>query len=124
MGYPTSQDVASVALGIPIVRQTSFLFERAIQLINTNEGIERVLALLTQADAIEQEMVCARKTLLVDSVGNIHLRTLAIDQLEHEYNRWVDRLADTLGCPRYQYSVRSTARPFNTRRVGSVPVRR
>lgn len=115
LGYLNTSFAASITMGIPRPVQTLFLVEDAMQLI-IPQAVPRVLCLLDTLDSIETQMRKAMGTLGVESAGELTLHPLrsqgklVTDSLEREYVRWADRLADTLGVPKYPFATRFARR--------------
>lgn len=118
MGYLGVQPAASIQFGIPRPIQTVFLLETAMNnIIAEHEGIVRDL--INKLDVTEERIFQSQMRLAAIQLGEIKLRDDEPGQLEGEYTRWAQRLADTLGCPLYAYAQR-----FKTGVVaGSIPVR-
>jgi hypothetical protein len=118
MGYLGVQVAASISFGIPVPQTTIFLLEDAMnRLITTSEG--RVRDLLARLDSTEERLFQSQERLAAKSLGEIELRDDEPGQLENEYIRWANRLADVMGCPLYAYSSR-----FKQGTVaGNIPVR-
>lgn len=93
-------------------------------LIASQLGVDRIVCLLDTLDSLESQLVKATKTLGVESLGELTLHPLRgrglllTDSLEAEYVRWANRLADTLGCPKYPFAARFQRRGPGT----NVPV--
>jgi hypothetical protein len=112
MGYMETSQGASLSFGMARPVQTMFLLDQAMLLLQDQNAVNRVKCLLDTLDGIEEQMRRALKTLGVESLGSIKMRSGVAGQtftdiLEREYTRWAGRLADVLGAPRYGYSVRS-----------------
>lgn len=123
LGYPGVDQLGSIQLGIPTVRQTSFILQTALDRI-LEESIPRVREILDVMDRIEDELVKSTKYLAAMRVGNLELRPTKAgeshpDALEREYCRWGFRLGDVFGVPPYHLSLRY--QKFG--RSGNVPVR-
>jgi hypothetical protein len=105
LGYLNVSPAASISFGIPRPLQTVFLVETAMSnLIEDAVGIVRNIVSIM--DRIEAKLVEAQDRLAAIKLGEITLREQEGDQLDHEYKRWGQRLADTLGVPLYAYSSR------------------
>lgn len=126
LGYPVTTQLATLQAGAPVALPTLFLVEQQMDALDT-DGLVIVRAAVTQLDAIDNELVCARKQLAVDAVGEITMaggaagggggHPTVTDRLEGEYRRWAQRLADALGVPLYAYSTRHavSARGINVK---------
>ena len=123
LGYPcTGPSAPSIQLGIAKPQMTSFMVEQAMDLLSDDACI-LVRELLCKLNATEQRMFAKQNELSVASVGGVTLRGAKRDEritdmLEREYQRWMDRLADMLGSPKYPYSTK-----VRSGRRGNVPVR-
>ena len=121
MGYLASSSAASIQFGLPRPLQTLFILEDAISLITNPHAQDRVRNILSCLDQIEGKLKSAQCTLMAEKLGQLVLHPgrdkglFATDLLEREYVRWVNRLADILGAPKYVYSER-----FRRRGPGSV----
>lgn len=118
LGYPASSaSNASMSVGLPAYRETSFLIENAMNAV-AEHALPTVRSLLTTLEGLEQQLLKATCVLPVDAVGTIRLAGsasttaragnggLATDRLDAEVNRWRGRLADVLGVPLYHFSSR------------------
>ena len=123
LGFPEVDPASSYQLGIPTSRPTAFLVEHALGYV-MEVAVPRVRNILQILDNTEQAMVCAQDYLAAEQVGDLRLRSAVAGQthtdlLEREYVRWVERLADVLGCPMYPYASRFRHRGGG----GNIPVR-
>ena len=105
-GYTNATIRSSLSFGQPLPRETMFLITRTIEEWDNQEGLPRILQHVATLDKIECLMVEALDRLSTVRVGNVEIRQDETTQLENEYNRWANRLADTLGVPFYAYSER------------------
>lgn len=119
LGYLEVQGAASIQFGIPRPLQTVFLLEDAMNNIIAN-AISRVQRILTVLDGIENKLIESQDRLAAKRLDSLELRENEPDQLEREYVRWGNRLADILGVPIYAYSTRYRAAG---NAAGSIPVR-
>jgi len=125
LGYLETSFAASIQLGLPRPLQTVFLLEQSMELLSNQYAIDRCLRILDVLDKIECQLQEATEYLVADTLGNMSLHPLkskgllVTDNLEREYVRWANRLADMLGTPLYPFSDRFMRRGPGT----SVPVR-
>lgn len=120
LGYPcTGPSAPSIQLGIAKPQMTLFMVEQAMDLLS-DEACTLVRELLCKLNVTEQRMFAKQGELSVAAVNGITLRTSKAgeritDMLENEYRRWMDRLADSLGAPKYPYSNKVNRRGGNVR---------
>jgi len=120
MGFLGVQLAASISFGIPRPIQTVFLIETAMNnLIEDAVGIVRDL--IARLDETENQMFEAQVRLQATKLGELELREDEVEKLEKSYVIWADRLADTLGVPKYPYS--SKFQRAGGMAAGSIPVR-
>lgn len=110
LGYLASGFAASMQFGIPRPYQTVFMVETAMMLLVEPYAINRVRGILLQLERIEEKLKCSIEQMGVEVVGNIRMRKSYPDDLEREYQRWSDRLADIFGVPKYAFSNRTEKR--------------
>lgn len=120
LGYLGTAPAASIQLGIPRPLQTVFLVEDALNSL-TSESEDRVRRILRIMDGVECKLCEAQDRLAAKQLDALQLRDNEPDQLEREYVRWGQRLADVLGVPLYPYSNRY--RNAGGTAAGSIPVR-
>ena len=120
LGYLGVQPAASIQLGIPRPLQTVFLVESALSNV-IEEAFPRVRKILRIMDDVECKLCEAQDRLAAKRLDALELRDNEPDQLEREYTRWGQRLADVLGVPLYPYS--SRYRNIGGVASGSIPVR-
>jgi hypothetical protein len=122
LGYPGTTDAASMTMGAPSSRQTSFLLESAMdRVLSSTEPTVRDL--LAECEKCEKQLRDARPQLQVKSVGRTQLREAdpgktVTDLMEAEHTRWSKRLGDTLGVPVYPWAARHQGGRGS---IGSVP---
>jgi hypothetical protein len=119
LGYLGTSTAASIQYGLSRPIQTLFLVESAMTNV-MEESVDRIRRILHVMDGIEEKLVEAQDRLAAMRLGDLELRETEPDQLEHEYARWGNRLADLLGVPPYYYSPRYRG---NGTKAGTVPVR-
>jgi hypothetical protein len=105
LGYPATNSVPSIQMGIPKVMQALFLVDQSFGLLTTT-GEERVRELIQVLDNIECRLINAQSALGVQQTGGIQVNLNQPNALEAEYRRWAFRLADFLGVPVYPLSER------------------
>ena len=118
LGYGAVSPAAALNFGMPKSTQTGFLLELAMNNLMV-VAEDRVRSILCTLDYIENALssgvidrLAARK------VEGIELRDDEGDKLDHEYDRWADRLAEIFMVPRYPFSRRSRGHSA----IGNVPV--
>lgn len=99
MGYPAAQAGVGYAFGYPILTQPSYLFETQIQhIIPANEA--QLVRILDVLDGIECRMIDSATTgWPATSAESVEFNREEPNDLEREYTRWANRLADLIGCP-------------------------
>jgi hypothetical protein len=107
LGFPALTDAASVAFGVPMMNQTNFLVESAVNRL-LEESLPQVRQIMLVMDTVEQKLFAAvdQDHLVATQLEDLHLREDETDKLEGEYRRWGYRLADIMGCPVYPFSPR------------------
>lgn len=111
LGYLVANPTGSIQLGVPAASQPQFLVNTQMERI-PQPAIGRVRSILSELEDIERQLSEARKRMRAAKLGEITLRqagesaTVETDALEHEYDRWGNRLANILGCPYYPYAKR------------------
>jgi hypothetical protein len=121
LGYPEVQPAASIQYGIPRPIQTAFLFETAVHLI-VPVACDRVRRILRIMDDIETQMSgpgLAR--LAATQLEDLTVRADEQGQLDDQYVKWGERLADVIGVPIYAYSTKYRRRGGNF--AGNIPRR-
>lgn len=108
LGYIASGTTASsIQFGIAQNSQTSYLLDHALVALTDPFALKRCRDLLGKAGELECALFAASGSLEVAKIGEVTLRDNLPDQLEKEYRRWTDRLADLFGVPKYHYSKRT-----------------
>jgi hypothetical protein len=118
LGYPQTNPVTDIQLGVPALTQTAFLLEGAMTRVPESRMVicRKYLGIL---DDLEMQLVEAQRRLRAKKVGDIELNPEECQQLEIEYIRWVDRMADFFACTKNPYSPRwgGGKQPLNVRVV-------
>lgn len=108
LGYPQTDPVASIQLGVPRASQPMFLVEGQM-----NRIPEAVIALVRRCmaycDATDQRILECQERMAAKSVGEIDLNEAEADMLRKEYRYWVQRLADIIGAPINPFAAAFTA---------------
>lgn len=108
LGYPQTDPVASIQLGVPRASQPMFLVEGQM-----NRIPDTVIALVRRAvaycDATDQRILECQERMAAKSVGEIDLNESEADMLRKEYRYWVQRLADIIGAPINPFAAAFTA---------------
>ena len=120
LGYLGVQPAASIQYGIARPLLTVFLVETALENLIENV-VPRVRRILKVMDDVECKLCEAQDRLAAKQLDNLQLRDNEPDQLEREYVRWGQRLADVFGVPLYPYSNRY--KNAGGTAAGSIPVR-
>ena len=98
MGYPVTEDVLALSLGVPMQGQTLFLVRDALARL-TPPGEVLVARTVAELDCILAQISDAKRRLPTSAVDTIRLRgPEELDALEDLYEYWVYRLADLLAC--------------------------
>jgi len=105
LGYPQTDRVTDIQLGIPALTQTAFLLEGAMNRVPESR-MQLARKMLGILDSIEMKLVEATDYLVAEKVDEIVINLDQPDMLEKEYIRWVDRLADFFACVKNPYSPR------------------
>lgn len=111
LGYLVVNPVGSVQLGVPAATQPMFLVNIALEKI-PQTSVGRVRKIVANLETIETQMIDALTRMQAAKLGELTIRqagdsaTVETDALEHEYDRWGNRLANLLGCPYYPYAKR------------------
>lgn len=105
-GYTAATIQSSLSFGQPVPRETMFLIQRTIAEWDNAASMEKIGQIVTTLEKIECLLVDALDRLSVVRSGSVEIRQDETKQLEEEYNRWANRLADVLGVPFYAYSNR------------------
>jgi hypothetical protein len=108
LGYPGTSMGASLQFGLPRPTATLYMLESAMGgLLEVN--VPRVRRILGEMDSIENQMSDARKRMKAIKLGNLETNQSETAELEGEYNRWGNRLADIFLCPYYPFALRFRA---------------
>lgn len=120
LGYMNVRMASSLSFGIPRPIETLFLVENAMNLLMEPDGVDRVRRLLGILDQMECLLLEAAPNLQISEVDGVKINPMAPAQIEREYVRWSNRLADELGVPHYSFSQRFRGVPPGG--AGNVPV--
>lgn len=126
LGYMDVVQASSFAFAIPQATQVQFLFESAIQRIQS-WAEPRVLRILEHLDEIECQLFQASKELFARRAADLEMNLEQPTDVEREYVRWACRLADILGVTPYPFSERFKILAqggLSGARAGNVSVRR
>lgn len=121
LGYMTVTVASSFAFGVPQATETQFMFEDAIRRVMVGSEF-RVIKLLDKLDEIESTLFCSSKELFAKRAGDLETNLSQPDDVDREYVRWANRLADMLGVMPYPYSDRFTQ--MKNGAAGNIRVRR
>jgi hypothetical protein len=97
-GYPQTNPVASIQLGVPRASQPMFLLEGQLERIPPS-AIGIIRDLVTKCDYTEQQIFEGQEYVPASSVGEVDIDDKFINKLQTSYRYWVQRLADTIGAP-------------------------
>lgn len=98
LGYLGTSAVVSIQLGVPRASQPMFLVESAMNNL-PEEAVGNVRRIIVVLDGVEERLIQAQDRLAAKQVGNITMNPTEPQDLEKEYRRWAERLADFLGVP-------------------------
>jgi len=96
LGYMNVAETETFALGTPAATETSFIIESAMDKV-PEIALPRVRFLIGRCDSLENQMASDEENLAVSKLGDITLREDEQDVLDARYERWRNRLAQTLG---------------------------
>lgn len=103
LGYPQTDRVASVQIGVRDFGQNLFLVDAQMDRIPVAViGIVRNLVQIL--DQTEANIIDAQAFLVARAAGEVDINPDHIRQLREEYANWARKLADTLGAPINQYA--------------------
>ena len=109
LGYLNISQGAALSLGVPSASQTQFILESAMNDL-LPEGEPGVRRCIQELDCIEDQNSTFRSSLEIIRSGSTHIRgSGAFDELERQYSRWAQKLADTLGSPLNPFSSHHSA---------------
>ena len=103
LGYPQTDPVASIQLGVPGFGEPQYLVERAMERI-PDYVIGIVRNLVQILDRTEANIIDAQEYLPARKAGEVEINPDHIRTLRTEYATWARRLADTLGAPINQFA--------------------
>lgn len=118
LGYPNTDEAASMQLGMIRSADTSYLVELAMNNLRP-EAEDLVRDLIKTVDCIE----CVQRGEAIDRmaaqrIGNLALNTMEPEALQNENERWSKRLADALGVMVYPYG--SKFKGVGRKQIGSI----
>jgi len=108
LGYPQTDPVASIQLGVPRASQPAFLMEGQMNRI-PDTVVALVRRVVANCDATDQRILECQERMAAESVGEIKMNGTEPDMLRKEYRYWVQRLADILGAPVNPFAAAFTA---------------
>jgi hypothetical protein len=108
MGYLQVADAYTFVLGSPASVETTFIIEGAMDRV-LEAAIPLMRKILQTLDAIETQSVDDLELLAVTSLGEIDVNTEELPKLERQYDKWVAKLSNMLGCPRNPFDKRFAA---------------
>jgi hypothetical protein len=104
-GYPQSDPVTDIQLGVPALTQTAFILEGQMNRVpESRMTIARML--LGRLDTLENALFESATMLAAEKVDEITINLDQPNALEREYVRWLGRLEDFFGANRNPYSNR------------------
>lgn len=106
LGFPVVNVQGTISLGLPAGDLPMFSARTSLNNIRA-DGEVIVRETICQCDLIHAEMISARKTnLAAAAVDNTLLRGREhLEDLESEYDRWTNKLADSLGVIKNPFSL-------------------
>lgn len=108
LGYPQTDPVASIQLGVPRASQPMFLVEGQMNRI-PDSAIALVRRCVANCDATDQRILECQERMAARRADEIDLNENEADMLRKEYRFWVQRLADILGAPINPFAAAFTA---------------
>jgi hypothetical protein len=114
LGYPQTDPVASIQLGVPRSSQPMFLVETQMNRI-PDTAIALIRICVARCDATEQRIMECQERMAAKSVDEVDLNPDEPEMLRKEYRYWVQKLADNLGAPinAYASAWQAGAQPLN-----------
>ena len=105
LGYTSVSSAASMALGIPALRQTDYMVNRSMDMLLpvAEADLRRVIGIM---DGIEDRMVRAATHVAAETLNGLKLRPDEFDQLCRQYRVWGERICDCLHVPPQLFSSR------------------
>ena len=97
-GYPQTDPVASIQLGVPSASQPMFLLELQMNRI-PDTAVALIRSCVARCDATEQRILECQERMAAKSIDEIDLNGNEATMLRTEYRYWVQKLADNLGAP-------------------------
>ncbi len=98
MGYLNVAEAYTFVLGTPAAVETQFLIEGAWSRVLVS-AVPLFREYLATLDDLENEMKDGFAALQANRVGQIEIARDHMKQLSQQYDRWVGKLANLLGCP-------------------------
>ncbi len=98
LGYPQTDPVASIQLGVPASGQPQFLTEQQLNRI-PDSAIGIIRGIIARCDSTDQKILESQERLAAKAVDEVELNPEEPDLLRVEYRFWVQKLADNIGCP-------------------------
>lgn len=108
MGYLQVADAYTFVLGSPASVETTFVIEGAMDRVLV-VALPRLRQILVVLDAMEQQNLDDLELLAVSSLGDIEVNAKELRMLEGQYDKWVAKLVNMLGCPRNPFDKRLDA---------------
>lgn len=103
LGYPQTDPVASIQLGVPAAGQPQFTVELQMNRI-PNSAIATIRSLVGRCDVTEQAIFDCQSRMVAKSVDEVDLNPEEANMLRTEYRYWVQKLSDNLGAPINAYA--------------------
>lgn len=124
LGYMQVTSASSFAFGLPQTVETAFMFESALQRLQTNAE-HRFTSILDKLDEIECRLFRSSEELFAKRAGDLEPNLEQPNDVERELVRWACQLAQMLGVAPYPFSQRfQSLSTFGGGRAGNVSVRR
>lgn len=114
LGYPQTDPVTSIQLGLPRASQTAYVVEGQMDRI-PDHAIAIIRNIVAILDGIDARLIDALDRLAAKSTSDLDLNPEECDKLRKEYAAWALTLADNLGAPinRFASKFQSGGMPIN-----------
>ena len=99
MGYPLQGQVRSYFAGIPFNRQTLYLLDGAMELVEEG-SLSTIRTMIGRLDKIDEQIFCASfKHMAADQLEDLKINQQYNEELRREYTYWQGRIAQCLDVP-------------------------
>lgn len=103
LGYPQTDPISSIQLGVPGAGQPQFLVEGQLERI-PESAIGIIRGIIARCDSTDQRILESQERLAAKSVDEVDLNPDEPNLLRQEYRFWVQKLADNIGAPINAYA--------------------